>query len=116
MVSLSGLVGAKGNRSFRVGVPNPCPAGLKQLVIKSIVINTLVTYIKKLSILQFTVGCVGPRFDTVGNIVPHSILGSVEDFKMEAVHQGQMEVSQITIKLPISRKDCALNFSLTDSL
>ncbi|XP_072032494.1 MYCBP-associated protein-like isoform X2 [Amphiura filiformis] len=40
-------------------------------------------------------GCAGPRYDTIGNIVPHSILGSVEDFKLEAVHQGQMEASQL---------------------
>ena len=38
-------------------------------------------------------GCVGPRFDGIGNILPHSILGSVEDFKKEAIHVGHLPVS-----------------------
>lgn len=40
-------------------------------------------------------GCVGPRFDGIGNILPHSILGSVEDFKKEAIHVGHLPASQL---------------------
>jgi hypothetical protein len=33
---------------------------------------------------------VGPRFDDRGNIVPHSILGSVEEFKKQALVSGDL--------------------------
>lgn len=35
----------------------------------------------------------GIRFDKYGNCVPHSILGTVEDFLKEAVSHGQSIVS-----------------------
>ncbi|XP_041458125.1 MYCBP-associated protein-like isoform X2 [Lytechinus variegatus] len=40
------------------------------------------------------IGAGGPRFDSTGNILPHSILGSVEAFKMEAVQNGHMEMAE----------------------
>ncbi|XP_071490212.1 MYCBP-associated protein-like [Diadema antillarum] len=39
-------------------------------------------------------GCEGPRFDSTGNIVPHSILGTVDDFKKEAVDRGHVEMAE----------------------
>ncbi|XP_033115516.1 MYCBP-associated protein-like isoform X2 [Anneissia japonica] len=36
-------------------------------------------------------GCSGPRFDTTGKIIPHSILGTVDDFKYEAMIRGHMK-------------------------
>ena len=36
----------------------------------------------------------GPRFDASNNIIPHSILGDVDDFVSEAVRKGDLtEVS-----------------------
>ncbi|XP_030841548.1 MYCBP-associated protein isoform X2 [Strongylocentrotus purpuratus] len=40
------------------------------------------------------IGAGGPRFDSTGNIMPHSILGTVEGFKMEAVYHGHMEMAE----------------------
>jgi len=36
----------------------------------------------------------GPRFDASNNIIPHSILGDVEDFVSEAVRRG--DLAQVT--------------------
>lgn len=35
-------------------------------------------------------GGVGPRFDINGEIVPHSILGSVEQYKKQALKYGDL--------------------------
>lgn len=35
-------------------------------------------------------GAAGPRFDSVGEIIPHSILGSVEDYTRMAFINGEM--------------------------
>ena len=32
----------------------------------------------------------GARFDNCGNIIPHSILGSVEEFKKQALENGDL--------------------------
>lgn len=37
----------------------------------------------------------GPRFDARGMVLPHSILGSLEDFKRETALRGDTEVSQL---------------------
>ena len=40
----------------------------------------------------------GARFDNYGNIIPHSILGSVEEFKKQALKHGDLpEVSNLPI-------------------
>jgi hypothetical protein len=36
-------------------------------------------------------GAVGPRFDLDGNIIPHSILGSVEEWKKRATERGDFQ-------------------------
>lgn len=40
----------------------------------------------------------GIRFDKVGNCVPYSILGTVEDFLREAVWNGKSIVTALQIK------------------
>lgn len=35
----------------------------------------------------------GPRFDVQGMVLPHSILGSLEDFRTEMQLRGETEVS-----------------------
>ena len=52
------------------------------------------------------VGSAGPRFDSTGNIMPHSILGSVEAFKVEAVKRGHMEVGIFSSLSPTNKKLC----------
>ncbi|XP_070535835.1 MYCBP-associated protein-like [Ptychodera flava] len=36
-------------------------------------------------------GGTGPRFDAHGNVIPYTILGTVEEFKMEAIRQGHLQ-------------------------
>jgi len=38
----------------------------------------------------FVSGLAGPRFDASNDIIPHSILGDVEDFVSEAVRRGDL--------------------------
>ena len=41
----------------------------------------------------------GARFDVYGNIIPHSILGSVEEFKKQALEHGDLPpVSQLSLE------------------
>ncbi|XP_064644995.1 MYCBP-associated protein-like isoform X2 [Lineus longissimus] len=60
-------------------------------------------------------GAAGPRFDMDGNIIPHSILGSVDDYKKRAVKDGvqqditlpegyEAESKQPTVKYERKRK------------
>ncbi|XP_038078337.1 MYCBP-associated protein-like [Patiria miniata] len=53
-------------------------------------------------------GCVGPRFNNDGGIIPHSILGKVEDFKLEAVKHGHFETKIDSI--PIRPKTPSLKY------
>ncbi|CAM9914085.1 unnamed protein product [Lampetra fluviatilis] len=46
------------------------------------------------SLLEYT-GPGGPRFDEKGQVLLHSILGSVEDYVTEAVERGETEVAQL---------------------
>ena len=43
--------------------------------------------------------CAQPSIDASGNIIPHSILGTVEDFKFEARKHDNCEVSSTCIFL-----------------
>ena len=51
---------------------------------------------------------IGARFDQSGNIIPHSILGSVEDFKNMALKHGDLP--------PVSRYSCITSGVLYESL
>ena len=37
-------------------------------------------------------GAAGPRYDGDGNIIPHSILGTIEDYKTVALQTGDVPV------------------------
>ena len=48
----------------------------------------------------------GPRFDDDGYVVPHSILGTVEEFKAEARRRGELPkvCHLILYRFPFSKK------------
>ncbi|XP_023932821.1 MYCBP-associated protein-like isoform X2 [Lingula anatina] len=43
----------------------------------------------------------GPRFDAMGNVIPHSILGTLEDFKKEAERRGESVSFEIPERLKV---------------
>lgn len=45
--------------------------------------------------LYFVAGLEGPIFDSHGHVLPHSILGSVQEFKNEAIARGHSQVGLI---------------------
>uniref|UniRef100_A0A8C4QNK0 Uncharacterized protein n=1 Tax=Eptatretus burgeri TaxID=7764 RepID=A0A8C4QNK0_EPTBU len=50
-------------------------------------------------------GCVGPAFDEDGDFLPHSILGSVEDYIVEAVAHGETRaVDELRLRLTAKEK------------
>ncbi|KAL4648705.1 MYCBP-associated protein [Arapaima gigas] len=49
----------------------------------------------------------GPRFDTKGMLLPHSILGSLEDFKKEMEARGELELAKLLSEYPASRPSVA---------
>ena len=42
--------------------------------------------------LIFIAGFAGPRYDPLGNVVAHSILGNYDDFHREAISRGDLLV------------------------
>ncbi|XP_029107940.1 MYCBP-associated protein [Scleropages formosus] len=52
--------------------------------------------------LDYT-GLGGPRFDAKGMILPHSILGSLEDFRKEMETRGEMELAR---RVPVRPASC----------
>lgn len=52
----------------------------------------------KSSLLFVVLGLAGPRLDGSNNIIPHSILGDVEDFVSEAVRRGDLAVVRISLQ------------------
>ncbi len=60
----------------------------------------------------FTV-CAQPSIDASGNIIPHSILGTVEDFKFEARKHDNFEVSPTVCTLNIKTTERYFSFSGT---
>lgn len=45
------------------------------------------------------IGFAGPRYDTDGHVVAHSILGSYEDFQREAIKRGDLMVSLLSHRM-----------------
>ncbi|XP_077993073.1 MYCBP-associated protein-like isoform X1 [Glandiceps talaboti] len=52
----------------------------------------------------------GPRFDFRGNVVPHSILGSVEEFRTEAMRQGHTETYPEQKEIDVRPKTPSVKF------